>query len=320
MTRVSVVIVTYNSADWIDACLERLDASVTPPELQLDVVVVDNASTDDTLGRLERHSGLLLVIKNSINEGFAAAVNKGARAGLGDWLLLLNPDCLVSSDAIAKIVGFAESMPGHGLYGGRNTFPDGRTDPSSCWGLPTLWSLLCFATGMSTLARGSRIFDPESLGPWERDSVRTVPAISGAFLLVNRNTWDRLGGLDEDFWVYGEDVDLAARARSLGLSAIVTPAASVEHANGASSSTRVDKMTLVMAGKITYATKHFSGPRRHIGTGLLVCGVWLRATISRSMGKPTVWVGVWEQRNNWRSGFPERPAPAGSPSAGHFGS
>ena len=102
--------------------------------------------------------------------------------------------------------------PGHGLYGGRTLWPDGTVCPGSCWGKPSLWSLFCFSTLLSTVFKGSRVFDPESLGGWQRDTVREVDIVTGCLLLAPREVWDELGGFDERFFMYGEDGDLALRA------------------------------------------------------------------------------------------------------------
>ena len=91
---------------------------------------------------------------------------------------------------------------------------DGTSDPRSCWGLPSPWSALCFALGLSSLLPGNRVFDPEAPPPWTGDltAARAVPVISGACMLVSRELWDRLGGFDPVFFLYGEDADFCLRA------------------------------------------------------------------------------------------------------------
>ncbi|WP_219995803.1 hypothetical protein, partial [Schumannella sp. 10F1B-5-1] len=107
-------------------------------------------------------------------------------------ILLLNPDTLVRRGSIAALVAFADEHPEYRVYGGRTLRPDGGLDPSSCWGEPTAWSLICFATGLSTVFHRTRLFDPESLGRWQRDTVREVPVITGCLLLISRADWDLL--------------------------------------------------------------------------------------------------------------------------------
>ena len=117
----------------------------------------------------------------------------GRRGGHGRVLLLLNPDSVVHEGAVRELVEFARVNPGHGLYGGRTLWPDGTVCPGSCWGKPSLWSLFCFSTLLSTVFKGSRVFDPESLGGWQRDSVREVDIVTGCLLLAPREVWDELG-------------------------------------------------------------------------------------------------------------------------------
>ena len=208
---VSMVMVSYNSGPWLARSLGSIPQGCRTTAYE--VVVVDNASTDDSLEQLRMRSDDVVVIANSVNEGFARAVNSGAAAARGDWILLINPDTEMLDGCIDQLLSFAERHPGHGIYGGRTLSPDGRLDPSSCWGLPTLWSTFCFAVGLSTAFHRSAWFDPESLGRWQRDSPREVGFVSGSLLLAPREVWEALGGLNERYFVYGEDADLGARAQ-----------------------------------------------------------------------------------------------------------
>jgi len=214
--------------------------------------------------------------------------------------------------ALRRLLEFARTHPGHGLYGGRTVQADGSPGPLSCWGLPTVWSTLCFATGASTLFRRSRLFDPESLGRWPRDTVREVGMVTGCLLVLERSTWDRLGGLDERFFVYGEDADLAARARGLGLRPVITPDAEIVHAGGESSSDADGGSTpLVLAGKVLYARTHFGPVAAPVVVALLRSGVALRAAGSAVTGRGRKWAATWRRRAEWWDGFPasRRTAP-----------
>ncbi|MDQ4054426.1 MAG: glycosyltransferase family 2 protein [Actinomycetota bacterium] len=308
MSDLSIVLVTYNSADWIERCLASLPAAVGGREAR--VIVVDNASTDDSARRAERPG--VEVIVNERNVGFAAAVNQGARLAGSDWLLLLNPDTEARPRSLDALLTFAEAHPGHGVYGGRTLRSDGTVEPSSCWGLPTLWSTTCFALGLSTVFRGSRIFDPEAIGSWQRDSVRQVGMVSGCLLLVDRRTWARLGGFDERYYVYGEDADLNARARALGLRPIITPDSEVVHAIGASSGEIGNRMPLLLAGKLTYLRTHLPRAQRTLAVCLFRAGVGIRALAFRLTGRGGRWGVAWRRRHEWWAGF---PSPAVDPRA-----
>lgn len=296
-----MVLVTYNCADWVGRCLDALPAALAGRSAE--VVVVDNASVDGSVAAVLRHPDVDL-LTNERNVGFAAAVNQGVRASSAPWVLLLNPDTDPRPGSLDALVAFAEANPMHLVYGGRTLTEDGAVEPSSCWGLPSVWSTLCFALGLNTVFQGSRVFDPESLGGWRRDTVREVGMVTGCLLLIPRSTWDALDGLDEQFFVYGEDADLSARARAIGARPIITPSAEIVHAVGVSASS--SKLPLLLAGKITYARRHFPGRRAGLVVSLLRIGAGVRALGSRALRRETIWTAAWQRRGEWWDGFPAR--------------
>ena len=178
---VAIVIVSYNSEDHIGACLESVFAQRKSVNQQ--VIVVDNDSRDGTVEFIRVHFPAVHLVLPGTNLGFAAGVNLGVKHADAEFVLLLNPDTVILDHAVDEVVAFARANPNHGLYGGRTLRPDGSLEPSSCWGLPTLWSMTLFAFGLTTLAPRSRWLDPESLGTWQRDTVREVGVITGCFLL-----------------------------------------------------------------------------------------------------------------------------------------
>jgi N-acetylglucosaminyl-diphospho-decaprenol L-rhamnosyltransferase len=300
---VSILVVTYNCADWITRCLDAL-----PPALAgraAEVVVIDNASEDDSAARVAAHPMTTRLERNDGNVGFAAAVNQAAALSSAEWLLLLNPDTEARPGSLANLLQFGERNRANGVYGGRTIRTDGRLEPSSCWALPSLWSTFCFAVGLSTAFAGSSWFDPEAMGNWQRDSVREVGMITGCLLLVDRRIWRELRGLDERYFVYGEDADFAARARARGYRPIITPSAEVVHEVGVSSSSG-GKMALLLAGKITYVRRQFRPWQRAPAVTLLRAGVAGRALGARLTGRGQKWRQAWERREQWWDGFPIR--------------
>jgi N-acetylglucosaminyl-diphospho-decaprenol L-rhamnosyltransferase len=306
-TEVSILIVTYRCHDEARECLASIYRNTSGVDYE--VVLLDNASKDGTVEmvRSEFPQARLLALEENV--GFAAGVNIAAAEAEGEYLLLLNPDTVVHEGAVRNLVAFAERQPEHGLYGGRTLRPDGTVDPGSCWAQQTLWSLFCFATMLSTTFKGSRVFDPESLGGWRRDSVREVGLVTGCLLLTPRALWQRLGGFDARFFMYGEDADLARRARELGYRPAITPNAVVTHEVGVSSATRPDKLVLLLTGKATLLRKHWRTPKREAGIALLLFGVGSRALIARLLfrragGRPNAWREVWRLRRTWLPGYP----------------
>ena len=163
--------------------------------------------------------------------------------------------------------------------------------------------MTCWALGLSSVARHNRWLAPESLGTWQRDTVRHVDVISGGLLLTARSTWERLGGFDETYLIYGEDQDLCLRATAAGFHPSITPAAQVMHAVGASSTTKVGRDVLVLTGRATIVRQHLG---RWSGYGLFAmrAGVKLRSLAERLLGRRRGrWTSVWQRRAEWADGW-----------------
>ena len=312
---VSILIVTYRCRDVARACLESLASSGDEAH---EIVVLDNASGDGTVEMVRSEFPAVRLIASEENLGFAVGCNRAAEEAQGEYLLLLNPDTVVHEGAVENLLAFARAHPEHGLYGGRTLDPDGSVNPGSCWGAPTLWSLFCFATLLSSAFKRTRLFDPESLGGWKRDTVREVDIVTGCLLLAPRKLWQELGGFDTRFFMYGEDADLSLRAKALGFRPAITPDAVVTHEIGVSSSTREDKLMLLFRGKATLLRKHWHGLRLRLGLLLLSVGPGLRALLSRARGGgPSPWTQVWKYRDAWLPGYPEpESAPPAPPAPG----
>lgn len=304
---VAIIIVSYNSEDHIGDCLESVFAQRA--EVKQQVIVVDNDSKDGTVELIKSRFPEVELILPGKNLGFAKGVNLGASHADAEFVLLLNPDTEILNHAVDEVVNFARNKPSHGLYGGRTLQPDGSLEPSSCWGEPTLYSMALFAFGLTTLFPKNRWLDPESLGDWQRDTVREVGVVTGCFLLAPKATWDELGGLDESYFMYGEDVDLAMRARKAGYRPVICPTAELIHEGGKSSETPVHKTLLLYRGKASLVRSHWKGFSQLLGLFLLLAGTGLRAMLSSVIGvarKPEAagrWQTLWRKRDEWMQGY-----------------
>jgi GT2 family glycosyltransferase len=309
---VAIVIVSYNSAEFIGECLESLLSQRDHVSQQ--VIVVDNASKDNTVGFIRENFPEVELVVPGKNLGFAAGVNLGASHADAEFVLLLNPDTVILNHAVDVIVDFARANPGHGLYGGRTLKPDGSLEPSSCWGQPTLWSMAMFAFGLTALARQNPLLDPESLGRWKRDTVKEVGVITGCFLLSPKAVWDELEGMDERYFMYGEDVDFAMRARAAGYRPLLCPKAELIHEVGLCSETPVHKTLLLYRGKASLVRIHWRGPAKYLGLFFLTVGTGLRAALSTLVawlrGSPAEarWQTLWRERRTWICGYPSHPS------------
>lgn len=301
---VSVLIVTYNSEDQIVNCLGSVFEEADT--IRQEVIVVDNNSTDNTVALIKENFPQVKLHIPGENMGFAKAVNFAAKQSRASHFLLLNPDTVVLENAIDRVFKFAVENPEYGYYGGRTLKDDHSLERSSCWGQPTLWSLFLFASGISTIFRDSALLDPESIGGWQRDSIREVGVITGCFLLASREAWERIDGFDEHFWLYGEDADLAMRARKSGYKPVIYPEAVVVHEVG-QSSTSAQKMIWLYRGKVSLIKKHWSGLSRSLSLGFLKFGVFIRSLAYGAMGKSeSHWVQGWKRRQEWQDGHPQQ--------------
>ncbi|MGH3020101.1 MAG: glycosyltransferase family 2 protein [Gaiellaceae bacterium] len=306
---VSVLIVTYQCREAARECLESVYSRTNG--VAFEVVVVDNASDDGTADMVRAGFPQARLLALDENLGFAAGANLAAEDAAGEYLLHLNPDTVVHDGAVHDFVAFARRRPEHGLYGGRTLRPDGTLDPGSCYAQPTLWSLFCFATMLTSAFKGSPIFDPELLGRWRRDSVREVGIITGCLLLVPRRVWQRLGGFDGRFFMYAEDADLTLRAMHAGYRPVFTPDAEITHAVGASAA-QPDRLILLLQGKVTLLRKHWRSPRREAGIAFLLLGAGSRALVARLLAhrgsaRLEAWRDVWRARRAWVRGYIDHP-------------
>lgn len=322
---VSVLIVSYWTADLTRECLASLASGTRRP---LEVIVVDNASNDGTAEMIQREFPDVRLIPLERNIGFARGVNLAANAAHGDYLLLLNPDTRMHRGSIDRLVDFAREHQEAGVVGGRTLSPSGEVDHMSCWGRPSLWSVFCSAVGLSTAFPRSPLFDPESLGHWQRDSAREVGVVTGCLLLAPRVVWEQLGGFDERFFMYGEDLDLCLRAARLGFRPMITPDAVITHVSGASSS-GVDRRALSLRGKVTVFRKHWAPRRADLAVGLLVLGTAARGSAARGLhrlsgghrgGGALAWQAVFANRHEWARPFPSMEEGLEGPTAVDAGS
>ena len=305
---VSVVIVSYNTRELTLDGLKRLLASRTA-EVSFDVTVVDNASTDGSADAIATEFPEVRLVRVPVNVGWGRGVNRGVVASSGRYVLALNPDATPVGHPVDELFRFAESHPEHGIYTGRTLHADGTDDLYCCWGLPSLRGYLGFATGL-----GSAIgwFNPEMLPGYDRQSVREVPAVSGCCMFVERGLFDRLGGFDPIFFLYGDDIDLCTRAAELGARPVVVPSAAVIHVGGASSTSEGQRVK-ILRGKATYVRRHWSPAKARVALGMMAAGVGLRAAAQTVLGRDRSggvdWTAVWRERRVWRAGWPEVDEP-----------
>jgi hypothetical protein len=256
-----IVIVNWNTGGYLGRCLDAIARSRLDGVELARVTVVDNASTDGSADGLERAALPLEIVRNARNEGFGAACNQGAAGSSADYLMFLNPDTRVGDDALATAVRFMDgpASAGVGICGVRMVDEAGAPVNSAAR-FPTLPIVAGKVTGLDRVA--PRWFPSHRLPDRELDRSRPVDQVIGAFFLIRRPLFERLGGFDARFFIYYEEVDLALRASRLGARSYFLRDATVVHAENASSR-QVEAFRLYHSqrSRLRFAQAHWSRRR-----------------------------------------------------------
>ncbi|HSL29854.1 MAG TPA: glycosyltransferase family 2 protein [Anaerolineales bacterium] len=259
----SIIIVSWNTAELLENCIASILAN--PSTSPFEIWVVDNASTDNSPGMVRERFPQVHLIENRTNVGFARANNQALQRCGGDYILLLNPDTLVSPGALQALVDFMNEHPEAGAAGARLLNPDSSLQISS-HPHPTLsrelWRLLHFDTLL-----------PYAVYPttkWDTSQPQEVDLLMGACLLVRKDALDQVGFLDEDYFIYSEEIDLCYRIQRAGWRIFWVPQAEVVHFGGQSTQQVPTEMFLnLYQSKIKYFRKHHGWPGAQIYKSIL---------------------------------------------------
>jgi N-acetylglucosaminyl-diphospho-decaprenol L-rhamnosyltransferase len=260
----SMIIVNWNTAEALAECLTAVIADCRMPNAEskignrksaIEIIVVDNASTDGSAERVRRGFPQVTLIANSQNMGFAAASNQGLRLARGRYLLLLNPDTVPRPGALAALVAFMDAHPEAGIAGPRLLYADGSLQ-SSGRPCPTLASELRDILALYRLTGGERFWGHGR----DNSRVQEADSISGACLLIRRETMEEIGLLDEGYFLYFEETDWCLRAWQHGWKVYYVPQAEVVHHSMLSTKQRVEPrlVEIYFHSRMHYFRKHHS--------------------------------------------------------------
>lgn len=228
---VSIIIVTWNSADRVGACLGSLETHAD--RRATDVVLVDNASSDGTAELVRESFPWVRVVENRANVGFPRAVNQGVRMSSGRFVLLLNPDACLSSDTLSSLQRVFDDLPDAGAVGPHIVRTSGETDDFAARAFPSLGNAVLRWSGIRRLAPHSRWLGRETIRVDGREP-NPVPCLTGAVLMVPRALIEEVGLLDETIPMYLEDLELCRRIHAHGRRVYFDPGTTVVHEGGAS--------------------------------------------------------------------------------------
>ncbi|MFN2278354.1 MAG: glycosyltransferase family 2 protein [Candidatus Promineifilaceae bacterium] len=292
MLDLSVIIVSYNTRRLLDECLASLQTAASPTN-GLEIVVVDNASGDGSVDMVREKYPDVRLIASDENRGFSAANNLGVREANGRVLLFLNSDTVVSAEALVQPLDYLDAHPNVGAITVRLVYPNGERDPDNHRGFPTPWNALCHFSGLGRLFPASPRFDGYFQSYADFEQTHAVPVIAGSFMMMPRAVFDELGGWDETYFFYGEDIDFCYRIHQAGYEIIYYPHVEVLHYKGASSGLRKESAAIAQPPKETrvkvaresvramelFYEKFYGDNYSPLLTGLVLTGIRVRGRL-----------------------------------------
>lgn len=275
----SIIIVNYNVKYFLEQCLSSVYNSTG--DFDLEVFVVDNASVDDSVAMVREKFPQVKVIANDDNVGFARANNQALKVAKGDYLLLLNPDTLVEPNTFEQCIHFMQEHPDCGGLGVKMINGEGKFLKESKRGFPTPATSFYKISGLIRLFPHNKKIAAYYMGHLPEDETNEIEILPGAYIMLSRAAFEKVGYLDEDYFMYGEDIDFSWRIRLAGFKNYYLPSARIIHYKG--ESTKKGSMNYVYTfynAMAIFARKYFSGKNARIYNITLQLAIWFRAGLS----------------------------------------
>ncbi len=281
--KLSIVIVNYNVGYFLEQCLhsvyKALQHNNGDIKVSAEVFVVDNASVDNSCELVRKKFPQVRLIANPDNLGFSRANNQAMLLSKGEYVLLLNPDTVVEEDTFEKVIRFMDEHPEAGGLGVKMIDGKGKFLPESKRGLPTPAVAFYKIFGISRIFPKSRRFGRYHMGYLDNDTTNEVEILAGCFMLMRKTVLDRIGLLDEAFFMYGEDIDLSWRIIKSGYKNYYFPETRIIHYKGESTKkSSINYVFVFYKAMVIFAKKHFSEKHARLFSFLINCAIWLRAS------------------------------------------
>ena len=287
---ISIIIVSFNVRYFLESCLYSVYKALT--EAEGEVIVVDNNSVDGTIPMLTHKFPEVKLIANKENLGFAKACNQGIAIARGRYVLLLNPDTLIEETTLIRSIRFMDEHPDGGALGVKMIDGKGKFLPESKRALPTPLVAFYKIFGLARLFPASKTFNRYYLGHLDENETHPVEVLTGAFMMIRRSVLDKIGGMDEDYFMYGEDIDLSYRIMQAGYRNYYFPETTIVHYKGESTKKgSLNYVILFYKAMLIFAGKHFSPQRAGFISLLIRPAIYMRAAMSA--GKRVVSVVLW---------------------------
>ena len=286
----SVIIVNYNVKYFLEQCLCSVQKALN--NLHGEIIVVDNNSSDGSMDYLQPKFSSVNFIANDKNLGFGKACNQGLAIAKGKYILFLNPDTIVAEDCFKKCIDFFESHAGAGALGIRMIDGSGNFLKESKRAFPSPQTSFYKLTGLARLFPHSKTFSRYHLGYLDENKNHVIDVLAGAFMMVRKEVLDKLGGFDEVFFMYGEDVDLSYRIQKAGYNNYYFAESSIIHFKG--ESTRKGSLNYVKMfyrAMSVFVKKHYGSQRAGVFNFFIQSAILFRAAVSGA-GHFIKWIGL----------------------------
>lgn len=277
--KLSVIIVNYNVEFFLEQCLLSVEKALK--EIDSEVWVVDNNSVDYSVRMVKDKFSNVNLITNQENIGFSAANNQAIKQAKGEYILLLNPDTIVEEDTFKKVISFMDKNPKAGGLGVKMLDGKGVFLPESKRGLPTPSVAFFKIFGLSKIFPKSKLFGRYHLGFLDKDKIHEVDVLAGAFMLIPKKVLNEIGLLDEQFFMYGEDIDLSYRITKAGYKNVYFPKTSIIHFKGESTKkSSANYVFIFYRAMIIFAQKHFSNQYATLFKIVINFAIYFRASVA----------------------------------------
>ena len=288
--RVSIIIVNYNVKFFLEQCLHAVRRA--GHGLPLEVIVVDNCSTDGSLPYLQTRFEEVVFIASNSNMGFAKACNLGLQQAKGDYILFLNPDTLLAEDTLEVCLDFFKTHADAGALGVRMIDGAGHFLKESKRAFPSPVTSLFKLFGLARLFPHSRVFGRYHLGHLDVHKDHEVDVLAGAFMMIKKEVLDQVGAFDEAFFMYGEDVDLSYRIQQAGYKNYYLAQTEIIHFKGESTKRgSLNYVRMFYSAMSTFVKKHYGGSKALVFNAAIHFAIWLRAALAAA-GKLVKWMGL----------------------------
>ena len=257
MIDLSIIIVNYNVKEYLLNLLDSIKQA--SKNISTEIIVVDNNSDDGSIPAINEKYPEVRTIQNNVNVGFGAANNQAMEISSGKFILLLNPDTIVRENTFSEMINFLEQNPKVGIAGCKVLNPDGTLQLACRRSFPKPWVSFTKVTGLSKIFPNSKLFAKYNLTYLDENKSYEVDAISGSFMMMTREAYNKVGGFDTDFFMYGEDLDLCYRIQKAGLKVFYVHKTEIIHYKGESTKrSKIDETKIFYNAMHLFVSKHFS--------------------------------------------------------------